>query len=244
MNNEENKPEAGQKVPDPIGESIERMKAVLEAVEHEVREARFLVTGMEINQLKWETLSRACGRIHDLTRLGWQKLMKKPEVFHTPREIIDFVAANPKLGEVKDAPTPIDPSAPKIRRGEGHAWADVKTDTCGIRRGNGTVRAWAIRENAGIEVFAKQLFKDGKPEHCWTFTGTVDCEKVIFGCIFGGRNKANQIVRFLRNGLLASRLRNKHRRMNRVACEMYSGRPDLTVIDDPGTGKGEPSHED
>ena len=119
MNNEENKPEAGQKVPDPIGESIERMKAVLEAVEHEVRAARFLVTGMEINQLKWETLSRACGRIHDLTRLGWQKLTEKPEVFRTPKEIIDFVTANPPLGVVKDAPTPLDPSAPEMVRGGG-----------------------------------------------------------------------------------------------------------------------------
>ena len=119
MNNEENKPEAGQKVPDPIGESIERMKAVLEAVEHEVREARFLVTGMEFNQLKWETLSRACGRIHDLTRLGWQKLTEKPEVFRTPKEVVDFVTANPPLGEVKDAPTPIDPSAPEMVNGGG-----------------------------------------------------------------------------------------------------------------------------
>ena len=81
------------------------------------------------------------------------------------------------------------------------------------------MRAWAIRENAGVEVFAKQYFVDGKPSSCWTFAGTVDCEKVIFGTIVGGRNKANQIVRFIRNGLLAARLRRKHKRMNRKARE-------------------------
>lgn len=81
------------------------------------------------------------------------------------------------------------------------------------------VRAWSIRENAGVEVFAKQLFVDGKPQSSWTFTGTVDCEKMIFGIIIGGRNKANQIVRFIRNGLLSSRLRLKHKRMNRKARE-------------------------
>lgn len=147
-----------------------------------------------------------------------QAEQKKPEVFHTPKEIIDFVTENPPL-HIPPAAEPLDLSAPKIRRGEGYAWADVKTDTCGIRRGNGTMRAWAIRENAGVEVFAKQLFADGKLQSSWTFTGTVDCEKMIFGMIIGGRNKANQIVRFIRNGLLASRLRLKHKRMNRKARE-------------------------
>lgn len=243
MNDEKKTTEAEQTKPGDMTDSIERMKAVLDAVEHEVREARFLVTGMASCPLKWRTLSRACGRIHDLTRLGWQKLKEMPEVFRTSKEIIDFVTANPKLGEVKDAPTPLDPSAPEMVRGGGLAWKAIETDTCGIRRANGTVRAWAIRENAGVEVFAKQIFKDGKPEPCWTFTGTVDCEKVIFGGILGGRNKANQIVRFIRNGLLAARLRLKHKRMNRAAREVDSGRPDLTVIDDPGTGMVEPSHE-
>ena len=163
--------------------------------------------------------------------------------FFTKKEILDFVMANPSFVDVKDAPTPIDPTTPEMVRGGVLAWKAIETDTCGIRRANGTVRAWAIRENAGVEVFAKQIFKDGKPEPCWTFAGTVDCEKVIFGGIIGGRNKANQIVRFIRNGLLASRLRLKHKRMNKKVREVDSGRPDLTVIDDPGTGKGEPSHE-
>lgn len=243
MNDEKKTTESEQTKPGDMTDSIERMKAVLDAVEHEVREARFLVTGMESGPLKLRTLSRACDRIHDLTRLGWQKLTEMPEVFRTSKEFIDFVTANPQLCEVKDAPTPLNPKAPKLVRGDGQVWKAIETDTCGIRRANGTVRAWAIRENAGVEVFAKQIFKDGKPEPCWTFSGTVDCEKVIFGGILGGRNKANQIVRFIRNGLLAARLRLKHKRMNRGAREVDSGRPDLTVIDDPGTGMGEPSHE-
>lgn len=137
----------------------------------------------------------------------------------------------------------IDPTAPEMLQGLGQVWKAIGTDTCGIRKANGTVRAWVIRENAGVEVFAKQIFKDGKPEPCWTFSGTVDCEKVIFGGIIGGRNKANKIVRFIRNGLLASRLRKKHYRMNKKVRVVVSGRPDYTVIDDPGTGKGEPCHD-
>lgn len=117
MNDEKTSTEAEQTKPGDLTDSIERMKAVLEAVEHEVREARFLATGMESGQLKWRTLSRACDRIHDLT--SWENYMKNPEVFHTPKENLDFVMANPPLGEVKDAATPLDPTAPEMVRGGG-----------------------------------------------------------------------------------------------------------------------------
>ena len=220
MNDEKTSTEAEQTKPGYLTACIERMKAVLDACEHEVRAARFLVAGMESCQLKWRTLSRVCDRIHDLT--SWDFYMKTSEVFHTPKESLDFVTANPPIGVVKDAPTPLDPSAPEMVQGGGLAWKAIKTDTCGIRRANGTVRAWAIRENAGVEVFAKQHFVDGKPSSCWTFAGTVDCEKVIFGTIVGGRNKANKIVRFIRNGLLAARLRLKHMRMNKKVREAAS----------------------
>lgn len=133
----------------------------------------------------------------------------------TPKDALDFVTANPPL-DIPPADEPIQPGAPQMVPGE-QPWKAIESDSCGIIRHNGIVRAWAIRENAGVEVFAKQYFVDGKPAACWSFTGTVDCEKVIIGSIFGGRNKANQIVRFIRNGLLASRLRLKHKRMNRQA---------------------------
>ena len=228
MNDEKTSTEAEQKKPGDLNAGIERMVADLETIGSIIRTTRLLAEGMENGGLKWVTLSKALGNIRHV--LGPCAIM--PEAcfhkvydfasgtgaFRTPKEIIDFVTANPPI-HIPPAAEPLDLSAPKIRRGEGHAWADVKTDTCGIRRGNGTVRAWAIRENAGVEVFAKQLFVDGKPQSSWTFTGTVDCEKMIFGIIIGGRNKANQIVRFIRNGLLSSRLRLKHKRMNRKARE-------------------------
>lgn len=248
MNDEKTSTEAEQTKPGDMNASIKRMVADLETIESIIRTTKLLAEGMENGGLKWTTLSKAIGEIRHvlgpctfMPEACFQKVYDFASgtgAFHTPKEIIDFVTANPPLGEVKDAPTPLDPSAPEMVRGWGHAWEAIETDTCGIRRANGTVHAWVIRENAGVEVFAKQIFKDGKPEPCWTFTGTVDCEKVIFGGILGGRNKANKIVRFIRNGLIASRLSSKHKRMNRAARVVDSGRPDLTVIDDPGTGMG------
>ena len=127
MNDEKKTTEAEQKKPGDLTASIERMIAVLEAVEHEVREARFLVTGMENGFLKFATLSRALVDIRHI--LGPCAIM--PEAcfhkvydsvsgtgaFRTSKEILDIVTANPPLGEVKDAPTPLDPSAPKMVRG-------------------------------------------------------------------------------------------------------------------------------
>ena len=253
MNDEEKTTEAEQTKLGDLTASIERMIADLGTIESIIRTTRLLAEGMENGGLKWATLCKALGEIRLI--LGPCAIMPDAcfhkvydfasgtGAFHTPKEIIDFVTANPPLGDVKDAPTPLDPSAPEMVQGGGLAWKAIETDTCGIRRANGTVLAWAIRENAGVEVFAKQYFVDGKPSSCWTFAGTVDCEKVIFGTIVGGRNKANKIVRFIRNGLLAARLRLKHMRMNKKAREVDFGRPDMTVIDDPGTEMGEPSHE-
>ena len=149
---------------------------------------------------------------------AWYRMKREAKQsgeYRTPKSAIDFVTANPPLN-IPPAAEPIQPGAPQMVPGE-QPWKAIESDSCGIIRHNGIVRAWAIRENAGVEVFAKQHFVDGKPSACWSFTGTVDCEKVIIGSIFGGRNKANQIVRFIRNGLLASRLRLKHKRMNRQA---------------------------
>ena len=141
---------------------------------------------------------------------------KKPEVFHTPKEIIDFVTANPKLGEVNDAPTPIDPSAPKIMHGFDHVW-NSEPDSVGIARHGNVIQAFAFREGAGVQVFAKQVHADGMYADCWNVTGTIDCEKAIIATVFGGRNRMNKIAKFIRNGLLAARMRNRHYRMNRKA---------------------------
>ena len=149
---------------------------------------------------------------------AWYRMKREAKPsgeYRTPKDAIDFVMANPPL-DIPPAAEPIQPGTPQMVPGE-QPWKAIESDSCGIIRHNGIVRAWAIRENASVEVFAGQHFVDGKPSACWSFTGTVDCEKVIIGSIFGGRNKANQIVRFIRNGLLASRLRLKHKRMNRQA---------------------------
>ena len=135
--------------------------------------------------------------------------------YRTPKAALDFATGNPPL-DVQPAAVPIQPGVPKMEEGE-QAWRAIKTDSVGIIRHDGIVRAWAIRENAGVEVFAKQIFADGKFADGWSFTGTVDCEKIICGSIFAGRNKANAIVKFIRNGLLSSRLRMRHKRINKKA---------------------------
>lgn len=145
-----------------------------------------------------------------------QAEQKKPEVFHTPKEIIDFVMANPPLGEVKDAPTPIDPSAPSLAHGPWFAYKQ-EPDGVGIARHGNVIQAFAFQDGAGVQVFAKQVHADGMYADCWNVTGTIDCEKAIIATVFGGRNRMNKIAKFIRNGLLAARMRNRHYRMNRKA---------------------------
>lgn len=147
-----------------------------------------------------------------------QAEQKKPEVFHTPKEIIDFVTTNPPLGEVKDAPMPLDPSAPKMRRGEGHVWY-VEPNSIGNFHSGDVVHSWVFSDGAGVHVFAKQVFADGKYADCWNVTGTIDCEKAIIATVIGGRNRMNKIAKFIRNGLLAARMRNRHHRLNAKARE-------------------------
>jgi hypothetical protein len=142
---------------------------------------------------------------------------KKPEVFHTPKEIIDFVTANPPLN-IPPTAEPIDTNAPKLRRGEGHVWY-VEPDCVGMARHGNVIQAFAFQDGAGVEVFAKQLFADGKYADCWNVTGTIDCEKAIIATVFGGRNRMNKIAKFIRNGLLAARMRNRHHRLNAKARE-------------------------
>lgn len=131
MNDEKTSTEAEQTKPGDMNASIERMIADLETIESIIRTTRLLAEGMENGGLKWATLSKAFGDIRHV--LGPCAIM--PEAcfqkvydfasgtgaFHTPKEIIDFVTANPPLGEVKDAPTPLDPSAPEMVRGGGTA---------------------------------------------------------------------------------------------------------------------------
>lgn len=219
MSEEPKTTEAEPKTHGDITASIARMTACLEDVIANSKAALELTKNMDRDGMKWMTLSKAVFDVHERSRMGWQKIMDPAAgtggMFFTKPELLDFVMANPPL-DIPSAAEPIQPGPPQMVPGE-QPWKAIESDSCGIIRHNGIVRAWAIRENAGVEVYAKQHFVDGKPTASWSFTGTVDCEKVIIGSIFGGRNKANQIVRFIRNGLLAARLRLKHKRMNRQA---------------------------
>ena len=120
MNDEKKSTEAEQTKPGYLTASIERMIADLGTIESIIRTTRLLAEGMENGGLKWATLCKALGEIRLI--LGPCAIMPDAcfhkvydfasgtGAFHTPKEIIDFVTANPPLGEVKDAPTPLDPS--------------------------------------------------------------------------------------------------------------------------------------
>ncbi len=114
MNDEKTSTEAEQKKPGDLTDSIARMTACLEDVIANAKAALDLSKNMDRDDMKWMTLLKAVFDVHKRSRMGWQGLVD-PAVgtggaFHTPKEIIDFVTANPPLGEVKDAPTPLDPS--------------------------------------------------------------------------------------------------------------------------------------
>ena len=147
---------------------------------------------------------------------GWGAAPTDPAAgtgaFFTKNEILDFVTANPPMGDIPPADEPIDPNAPKLVRG-GPVW-QVEPDSVGMARHGGVILAWAIQDGAGVLVFAKQMFEDGKYIDCWNVTATIDCEKAIIATVFGGRNRMNAIARSLRNGLISSRMRLKHHRMN------------------------------
>lgn len=43
----------------------------------------------------------------------------------------------------------------------------------------------------------------------WSFIGTLDGERVIDGTIYGGRWKASQYIRYVRNGIVSRRMKGK-----------------------------------
>ena len=234
MNDEENKSKA-------LRDSIDRMADELAKVIKTAQSAYDKIAHVELREgsgAAWRMLSVAvCELRHTLRpkpgtaaflteitdyycanepRLRLTTESEKPGVYHTPKEVIDFVTANPPLGEVKDAPTPIDPSAPSLAHSPWFAYKQ-EPDGVGIARHGNVIQAFAFQDGAGVQVFAKQVFEDGKYAGCWNVTGTIDCEKAIIATVIGERNRMNKIAKFIRNGLLAARMRNRHYRMNRKA---------------------------
>ena len=142
MNDEENKSKA-------LRDSIDRMADELAKVIKTAQSAYDKIAHVELREgsgAAWRMLSVAvCKLRHTLRpkpgtaaflteitdyycanepRLRLTTEPEEPKVYHTPKEVIDFVMANPPLGEVKDAPTPIDPSAPEMVYGGGYAAED------------------------------------------------------------------------------------------------------------------------
>ena len=125
---EEKTNEAEPKKPD-LKASIQCMTECLEDVLANAKAALTLSKDMDRDGMKWMTLSKAVFDVHELSRMGWQKLVDPPTAydpaagtgggaFFTPKQAIDFIMGNPPFGEVKDVPTPIDPNAPQIAQGE------------------------------------------------------------------------------------------------------------------------------
>ena len=122
MNNEQPTTEAEPKKPGDLTASIERMTACLERVRTEVHRALGEVELMPRDGMKWMRLSKAVFDVHELTRMGWQKIVDPAAgtgAYFTPKSAIDFITANPPLN-IPPAAEPIDPNAPKLEQGERH----------------------------------------------------------------------------------------------------------------------------
>jgi hypothetical protein len=153
-----------------------------------------------------------------LEEAAWYRMKgaEKPAgEYHTPKDALDFVMANPPL-DIPPAAEPIDPNAPKMVQGHAHVWAKGPDSVGNSHRGD-VVHSWVFTDGAGVHVCAKQLFEDGEYKACWNVTGTIDCERAFFGTVFAARDRMRVIAKFIRNGLLAARLRRKHKAANKKA---------------------------
>lgn len=180
----------------------------------------------------WRYLSAAVGALRSLLHpepgtIAWHTeidyyLDHEPHLrwdasgeYRTPKSALDFVMANPPIN-IPPAAEPIDPNAPKMVRGHAHVWAKEPDSVGNYHRGD-VVQSWVFADGAGVHVFAKQLFEDGEYKGCWNVTGAIDCERVFFGTMLCGRARMAVIAKFIRNGLLAARLRRKHKNANKNA---------------------------
>jgi hypothetical protein len=225
MDNETNATEAEQKKHGALTDSIARMTACLEDVIANAKAALDLSKNMDRDGMKWMTLSKAVFDVHERSRMGWQKLVDPPTAydpasgtgggaFFTPKQAIDFIMGNPPFGEVKEVPTPIDPNAPQIAQGE-EPWRKIDdTESVGVRYSGNVILAWVVHERTSVTVRAVRIYADGKPSNCWQIVASVDCEKAVIATVFGGRNRAEEVCKKIRNALIAVRLRGRHYRMN------------------------------
>ena len=132
MSNEQATNDAEQK-PGKLTESIDRMADKLEKVIKTASSAYDRLAHVELRDgqgAAWCLLSKAIGEIRHvlgpcaiMPEACFQKLREfanQPRgtgEFFTPKEALDAVTANPPLGDVEDAPRPLDPNAPEIVTG-------------------------------------------------------------------------------------------------------------------------------
>lgn len=227
MDNEEKT--NGPQKPDGFTPSIERMTEKLETVFSTAMQALQVAPKLESGGHKWMVLSKAIGEIrhvlgpcaimpdacfHKLHEFVSTPPASGTGAFFTPKQAIDFIMGNPPFGEVKDVPTPIDPNAPQIAQGE-EPWRKIDdTESVGVRYSGNVILAWVVHERTSVTVRAVRIYADGKPSNCWQIVASVDCEKAVIATVFGGRNRAEEVCKKIRNALIAVRLRGRHYRMN------------------------------
>ena len=133
--------------------------------------------------------------------------------FITPKAIMDDPAMQ---AVVEPQGKPISPDAPEMVRGEKKA--------IGNFTGERNVVSYAIDEMYAITVTASTT-GDG----VWSFKGIKNGETEIMGTILGGKWKAMQYCKFIRNGIVSRAKKvwkNHHRRAEMAAAALADARSD------------------
>lgn len=193
-------------------EALSAVTPIEEDVEAPTTDEASEILGHAILKIR-ELMRPAPKTVAFLEEEAWYRMKgagKPAGEYRTPKSALDFVMANPPLN-IPPAAEPIQPGTPQMVPGE-QPWKAIDSDSIGIRASDAIIQAWHMREGASVEVYAKR-----NAEGCWSFTATVDCEKVVFGTVIGGRNRMNAVARHLRNGLISARLKGRHYRANRAA---------------------------
>ena len=168
MNDSEKTTEAEQKKPGDLTDSIARMTACLEDVIANAKAALTLSKDMDRDDMKWMTLSKAVFDVHNRLRMGWQKLVDPAAgtgggAFFTKKEILDFVMANPPIGDVKDAATSLDPSAPEMVRGgaaeDGRRLPMSRPEAVNILCRMATMRKVNVKGVIALQMGVRSLLK-------------------------------------------------------------------------------------
>ena len=130
--------------------------------------------------------------------------------FITPKDVI----ADPALkAAVEPQGKPLCPDAPEMARGE-------KKKAIGNFAGAGKVVSYAIDEMYAVTVTANTTGNGA-----WMFKGIKNGETEIIGTIIGGKWKAMQYCKFIRNGIVSRANRLYHAHHKTKAASALAGAP-------------------